>query len=117
MPLIQLFTSCDISSQEKRDTLAKKLSSLAAKCIGKPEQYVLAGVQDNAAMTMSGESTSAALVSVKSIGGLSREVNKKLSAETCQTLKEELGIAAECIYITFEELPATHWGWKADTFG
>jgi phenylpyruvate tautomerase PptA (4-oxalocrotonate tautomerase family) len=90
---------------------------MAATCIGKPEQYVMAGVQDKVEMTMSGEATSAALVSVKSIGGLSSQVNKKLSAEICQILSEELGIASECIYITFEELPATHWGWKADTFG
>ena len=117
MPLIQLYTSCDMSTQEKRETLAKKLSKLAATCIGKPEQYVMASVHDKVAMTMSGEPTVAALVSVKSIGGLSREVNKKLSAATCQTLQEELSIAAECVYITFEELPATHWGWKADTFG
>jgi phenylpyruvate tautomerase len=117
MPLIQLSTSCDMSTQEKRETLAKKLSKLAAMCIGKPEQYVMASVHDKVAMTMGGESAAAALVSVKSIGGLSREVNKKLSAETCQTLRKELGIADECIYITFEELPATHWGWKADTFG
>jgi len=117
MPLIQLYTSCDISTREKRETLAKKLSKLAAVCIGKPEQYVMAGVHDKVAMTMGGEATDAALVSVKSIGGLSRGANKKLSAATCQTLQEELSIAAECIYITFEELPATHWGWKADTFG
>jgi phenylpyruvate tautomerase PptA (4-oxalocrotonate tautomerase family) len=106
-----------MSTQEKRETLAKKLSRLAAVCIGKPEQYVMACVHEKVAMTMSGESTAAALVSVKSIGGLSKEVNKKLSAETCQTLRKELGITDECIYITFEELPATHWGWKADTFG
>ncbi len=117
MPLIQLYTSCDMSTQEKRETLAKKLSKLAAVCIGKPEQYVMACVHDNVAMTMGGESTVAALVSVKSIGGLGKEVNRKLSVETCQTLRMELGIADECIYITFEELPATHWGWKADTFG
>jgi phenylpyruvate tautomerase PptA (4-oxalocrotonate tautomerase family) len=106
-----------MSTQEKQETLAKKLSKLAAACIGKPEQYVMACVHDNVAMTMGGESTAAALVSVKSIGGLSKEVNKKLSEETCQILRKELGVADECIYITFEELPATHWGWKADTFG
>ena len=117
MPLIQLDTSCDLSNSEKHKTIAKEISRLAAACIGKPEQYVMASVQDKAAMTMGGESTSAALVSVKSIGGLSREVNKKLSAETCQILRKELGIADECIYITFEELPGTHWGWKAGTFG
>lgn len=117
MPLIQLYTSCDLSTQEKRETLAEKLSRLTAVCISKSEQYVMACVHDKVAMTMSGESAASALVSVKSIGGLSREVNKKLSAETCQILRKELDIADECIYITFEELPATHWGWKADTFG
>ena len=117
MPLIQLNTSCDLATKERRETLAKELSKLAAACIGKPEQYVMACVNDNLAMTMSGESTAAALVSVKSIGGLSKQVNQELAAEICKMLQEELGIADECIYLTFEELPATHWGWKADTFG
>jgi len=117
MPLIQLHTSCDMSTQQEREALAKKLSKLAAVCIGKPEQYVMACVHDKVTMTMGGDSTAAALVAVKSIGGLSNEVNKKLSAEACQTLREELSIANECLYVTFEELPATHWGWKADTFG
>lgn len=117
MPLIQLDTSCDLSNAEKRKTIAKEISRLAAVCIGKPEQYVMACVRDNVAMTMSGRDAPAALVSVKSIGGLSREVNQKLSAEICQMLQNELGIADDCIYLTFEELPRTHWGWKADTFG
>jgi phenylpyruvate tautomerase len=117
MPLIQLYTSCDMSTHEKRETLAKKLSKLTAMCIGKPEQYVMASVQDKVAITMSGGSTAAALISVKSIGGLSNEVNKKMTSAICQTLQEELSIGAECVYITFEELPATHWGWKGATFG
>lgn len=117
MPLIRLDTSCDLSAQEKRETLAKKLSKLAAACIGKPEQYVMACVHDNVAMTMGGESTAIAMVSVKSIGGLSKQVNQKLAAETSQMLKTELGIVDDRRYLTFEELPATNWGWKADTFG
>lgn len=117
MPLIQLDTSCDLSTQEKREALAKKLSKLAAVCIGKPEQYVMACVHDNVAMTMGGRSAAIALISVKSIGGLSKAVNQKLAAEACQMLQKELSIAHDCIYLTFEELPATNWGWKADTFG
>ena len=117
MPLIQLDTSCDLSNPEKRMTIAKEISRLAANCIGKPEQYVMTCVRDNVVMTMSGTDAPAALVSVKSIGGLSREVNKKLSAEICQMLKKELGIAGDRIYLTFEELPGTHWGWNANTFG
>ena len=117
MPLIQLDTSCDLSNSEKRKTIAKEISSLAAKCIGKPEQYVMVCMRDNVVMTMSGTDAPAALVSVKSISGLSREVNKKLSGEICKMLQNELGIAGDRIYLTFEELPGTHWGWNADTFG
>ena len=117
MPLIQLDTSCGLSTPEEREALAKKLSKLAAACIGKPEQYVMACVRDNVTMTMSGASTPTALVSVKSIGGLSKPVNQKLAAEACQLLQKELSIATDCIYLTFEGLPPTHWGWKSDTFG
>ena len=117
MPLIQLDTSCDISDQEKQDAIVKEISRLAAVCIGKPEQYVMACVRDNVTMTMGGTSTPTALVTVKSIGGLNSNVNQKLSAEICQLLNSELGIEGSCIYITFEELPASHWGWNSSTFG
>jgi len=117
MPLIELDTSCDLATPEKRDTLTKTLSQTAATCIGKPEQYVMACVRDKVAMTMGGQSKATALVSVKSIGGLSRAVNQKLSAEVSQILQKELGIADDAVYIVCEELPATHWGWKGSTFG
>ena len=117
MPLIELDTSCDLLTQEKREGLARQLSRLAAQGIGKPEQYVMACVRDNVAMSMSGTSEAAALVLVKSIGGLSRDVNQGLAAEISSVLQAELGIAAERIYLTFTELPPTHWGWKAGTFG
>ena len=117
MPLIQLDTSCDISDQEKKDSIVKEISRLAAVCIGKPEQYVMASVRDNVTMTMGGASTPTALVTVKSIGGLGRAVNQQLAVEICQLLNTELGIAGNCVYLTFEELPATNWGWNGSTFG
>jgi phenylpyruvate tautomerase len=117
MPLIELDTSCDLKTPERRQELAKQLSGLAAQGIGKPEQYVMACVRDNVAMSMSGTSEAAALVSVKSIGGLSREVNQKLAKEISGALQAELGIGVERIYLTFTELPPSHWGWNAGTFG
>ena len=117
MPLIQLDTSCDLSNSEKRKAIASELSKLAAECIGKPEKYVMASVSDNVVMTMSGTHNPAALVSVKSIGGLNKNVNQKLTADICKMLQQELGIAGDCIYLTFEELPAANWGWNGNTFG
>ncbi len=117
MPLIELDTSCDLSGADRREAVAKELSRLAASCIGKPEQYVMACVRDNVTMTMGGATGAAALVSVKSIGGLSKDVNQKLAAQVSPMLQKELSVAEDRVYLTFEELDRTHWAWKADTFG
>ena len=117
MPLIQLDTSCDLSNPEKRNTIVKEISKLAAVCIGKPEKYVMAAVRDNVTMTMAGEPAPAALVSVKSIGSLTKEINQKVTTEICKMLQNELGIVGDCVFVTFEELPPTNWGWNSATFG
>lgn len=117
MPLIQLETSCDLSDPNKKESVAKGLSRLTAEGTGKPEQYVMACIQDNAAMTMAGESGPCALVTVKSIGGLTKSVNQHLTGRICEMLQEELAISPDRIYVTFEELAPTHWGWDRHTFG
>ena len=117
MPLIQLETSCDLSDQDKRQSVAKTLSRLAAEGIGKPERYVMACVHDNSAMAMSGDAGPCALVTIKSIGGLSKAVNQTLAAQIGQALENELAIPPERLYLTFEELAPTHWGWNGSTFG
>jgi phenylpyruvate tautomerase len=117
MPLIQLETSCDLSDTDRKASLAQALSRLAAEAIGKPERYVMASVHGNMAMTMSGQSDPCALITIKSIGGLSRAVNETLSARICEALKAELALSPDRVYLTFEELAPTHWGWNGSTFG
>ena len=117
MPLIQLNTSCDLSEGDQKQALARTLSRLAAEGTGKPERYVMACVQDNAAITLNGEPGACALVTVKAIGGLSKAVNQTLAAQIGQALESELGIPQDRIYLTFEELAPTHWGWNGNTFG
>ena len=117
MPLIQLDTSCDIGSAEKKAALAQSLSRVAADCIGKPEQYVMACVHDHVVMTMSGTGEPSALVTVRSIGGLNRTVNQKLATAAGQVLEQELGITGDRVYCVFEERPATHWAWQGRPFG
>lgn len=117
MPLIQLDTSCDLASSEKRNALAQALSRVAAQCIGKPEQYVMACVHDNVAMTLGGTTEACALVTIKSIGGLSRDVNQTLTRKASKLVQQDLGTTDDRVYCVFEERPATHWGWKSSTFG
>ena len=117
MPLIQLDTSFVFSDQNKKQALAKMLSQIAAEGTGKPEQYVMACIQDNVAIAMSGAPGPAALVTVKAIGGLSKSVNNALAAKISQLLQKELSIPPNRVYVTFEELQPTNWAWDGKTFG
>ena len=117
MPLIQLDTSCTMSDPDKRQSLAQALSRLTAEGIGKPEQYVMACIHDNVAMTLGGSTGPCALVTVKSIGGLSKAVNQTLASQVGQMLQKELAIPQNRIYLTFEDVAPTNWAWNGKTFG
>jgi phenylpyruvate tautomerase PptA (4-oxalocrotonate tautomerase family) len=70
-----------------------------------------------AAIQMSGSPGDAAFVDVRSIGGLTVEVNHKLSQKICQLLHDSLGIPPDWIYLNFTDVQASHWGWNGNTFG
>jgi len=70
-----------------------------------------------AAMLMSGNPGDAAFVDVRSIGGLTQDVNRKLSEKVCKVLNDTLGVPQNRIYLSFTEVEASHWGWSGSTFG
>lgn len=116
MPLVKLQTSvkCD---ENKKKNIALKMSKICADCMGKPEYYVASIIDDDALISFAGEIKPAAFVEVKGIGGLTADVNKKISAEICGYLNSELNISQDRIYINFTEIAAANWGWKGSTFG
>jgi phenylpyruvate tautomerase len=117
MPLIQLDTSYGFPDQNKKQAVAKMLSQIAAEGTGKPEQYVMACVYDNVAMTMSGSAGPCALIAIKGIGGLNKSVNQAIAAKVSHVLQKELNIPQSRVYLTFEEFAPTHWAWEGKTFG
>ena len=62
-----------------------------------------------AAMQMSGSLGDAAFVDVRSIGGLTGVVNRKLSQKVCQLLHHSLGIPPDRIDLNFTDVQASHW--------
>lgn len=115
MPLLRLETNVTVP-EEKQKTLLASLSKLVAETIGKPEAYVMVTVNP-VAIQMSGTAGDAAFVDVRSIGGLSGEVNRRLSERICAQLRHSLGIPPERIYLNFTDVAASDWGWKGNTFG
>ena len=115
MPLLKLETTV-VLSEDKRQALLASLSKIVAETIGKPQQYVMVAASQ-AAMQMSGSPGNAAFVDVRSLGGLTGDVNRKLSQKVSQLLNDSLGIPPNRIYLNFTDVQARHWGWNGSTFG
>jgi phenylpyruvate tautomerase PptA (4-oxalocrotonate tautomerase family) len=115
MPLLKLETTIALN-EEKRKALLADLSGVVAETIGKPEEYVMVTVNP-AAILMSGKSGDAAFVDLRSIGGLSANMNRQLSEKICRLLSQSLGVPPDRIYLNFTEVEAGNWGWDGNTFG
>ncbi|MGO8930519.1 MAG: phenylpyruvate tautomerase MIF-related protein [Limisphaerales bacterium] len=115
MPLLKLQTTAGLPDDKKKALLAA-LSKIVAETIGKPEDYVMVTLSQTAIL-MSGKPGEAAFVDLRSIGGLSNDVNRQLSQKLCRLLNESLGVPQGRIYLNFTDVAASNWGWKGDTFG
>ena len=115
MPLIKIQTS-HTAEPPVQDALMKTLSREVVDILGKPEQYMMV-VFEKASLIMGGHDAPAALIQVRSIGGLSPDINRKLSDTISRILNSELGLPKERIYINFIEFERADWGWNGSTFG
>ena len=115
MPLLKLETTV-VLTDDQRKALLPSLSRILAETTGKPEDYVMITLSQSAIL-MSGKPGDAAFVDVRGLGGLSGDVNRRLSQKVCRLLNESLGVPQGRIYLNFTELEASNWGWKGNTFG
>jgi phenylpyruvate tautomerase len=115
MPLLKLETNVTLS-EDKRKKLLPALSKIVAETIGKSEDYVMVTV-NSSAILMSGKPGDAAFVDIRSIGGLSNEVNQQLSKFFCALLNESLGVTQDRIFLNFTDINGDNWGWKGSTIG
>jgi phenylpyruvate tautomerase len=115
MPLLKLDTTVALSDEQKK-SLLPALSKIVAETIGKPETYMMVAI-NSSAIFMGGKSDDAAFVDVRSIGGLSIQVNQQLSKKVSTLLNQTLGIAPNRTYLNFADVEASNWGWNGSTFG
>ncbi len=115
MPLLRLESTVALT-EEKRKALLASLSKAVAAATGKPEQYVMVSVSQSA-MLMAGKAGDAAFADIRGIGGLTPEVNRKLSQQVCTLLHGSLGVPPDRVYLNFTDLEAGDWGWNGSTFG
>ena len=115
MPLLHLETSAVLSGAAQK-TLMTALSKLVADTLGKPEAYVMVVVQP-VALLLGGTDDPAAFIDLRSIGGLSNAINRRLSEQLCGLLRERLNLSPDRVYVHFQDVPPAQWGWNNSTFG
>ena len=112
MPLINVRTS--LPDLKDAPLLLQELSSELANQTGKPEAYVMALLETGVPMTFAGSHEPCAYVEVKSIGALRPPA---MTAAFCELIQSRTGIPANRVYIGFEDVQASCWGWNGNTFG
>jgi phenylpyruvate tautomerase len=115
MPYLSIQTNVELP-EAKRDGLLKAASRLLAEQLGKPEDYVMTGIEPALRMTFAGSGAPTAFLSLKSIG-LPDAKLKPLSAALCTLLHEHAGIPGDRVYIEFVDARAKYWGFDGGTFG
>jgi phenylpyruvate tautomerase len=116
MPLLKLETNVLTTPAEQQQLMAS-LSKIVSETIGKPEQYVMVTIGPRCSILMSGKPDDAAFVDIRSIGGLSPDVTRRVSEKVCALLVQCLRIAQSRIYLNFADIEGPNWGWNGETFG
>ncbi|MBN1962858.1 MAG: hypothetical protein JW841_18145 [Deltaproteobacteria bacterium] len=115
MPCIRLETT-ETLTKEQQESLCAQLSKLCAETIGKSENYQMAIVRDGVTIFRAGKPGPAAFIEVRSIGGLTAEVNHELSEKLCSLLQKTLNINGERVSIIMMNIEGKNWGHNSTTY-
>ena len=110
MPFVNISTSVPVNDKKK---LLEEIIGLISLLTNKSEKFIMAKLDDDSQMYFENQSNCCYL-EIKSIGSLnSSEIVKPI----CEFINKKIGIPLDKIYIYFEDVPASMWGWNGKTFG
>ena len=110
MPFINISTSAKV---EEKNELLGEIVSLISSLTNKSEKFVMAKLDDGVDMYFQNQGPCCYL-EIKSIGSINPS---EMAGPICKLIYEKLGIPIDKIYICFEDVPASMWGWNGRTFG
>jgi phenylpyruvate tautomerase PptA (4-oxalocrotonate tautomerase family) len=115
MPFLSLQTNAELTDAA-RSKLAQELAELVSRELGKPMDYIQVHLQLGAFLTFAGTDERTAFVDLRSLG-LPPNKPPALSAALCVLLQEQLGVPPQRVFLNFQDMPRSHWGWNGRTFG
>jgi len=93
----------NVAMGDKKMPFMKVASKAVARCLGKPESFVVVAVMDEQALIWGGEDAPCALCTVNSLGGINKENNTALSGELT-SLMGEFGVTPDRMYTNFWDI-------------
>ena len=113
MPMINSKITLPVT-QEKRAVLKAALGK-AVSILGKPENYLMLGFEDNYDLYFAGKKLDkGAFVTVQLYGKENPDACSKMTAEICRIFNAELGIHGDGIYVCYSG--HSNWGWNGSNF-
>lgn len=110
MPFINISTSAEVHDKKK---LLREITSLISSLTNKSKKFVMAKLDDGSHMYFENENN-CCFLEIKSIGSLNPS---NMAKPICEFIHEKIGVPLDKIYIRFEDVPASMWGWNGKTFG
>ena len=110
MPFINISTSAEVHDKKK---LLREITSLISSLTNKSKKFVMAKLDDGSHMYFENENN-CCFLEIMSIGSLNPS---NMAKPICEFIHEKIGVPLDKIYIRFEDVPASMWGWNGKTFG
>ncbi|KAJ0979287.1 hypothetical protein J5N97_014761 [Dioscorea zingiberensis] len=115
MPCLNVSTNVSLEGIDTSSILSEATKTVA-KLIGKPEAYVMIVLKGSVPMSFGGTQDPAAYGELVSIGGLTPDVNKKLSAAIAAILETKLSVPKSRFFLKFYDTKGSNFGWNGGTF-
>lgn len=116
MPVIHIHVSVS-TTQEQRDRIASAFGRAISAVPGKSEGWLMCPFEDNMPIYFAGSSAQPAAyveVNVFGRGAVPSRAWESLTDTICSTLKQELGISQDHVYIRYTA--TGDWGWNGGNF-
>jgi len=108
MPTLTIDVNVSVSEDTRKEFL-KEVASILAKEIEKPAEWMMIELKPDQSMIFDGKFDPMAFCVLSSIGHINKEKNKNYSAALAAVITKHLKIAADRIYIIFQDIAAQNW--------
>ena len=110
MPFVNISTSVKVKDKTK---LLEEITIIFSSLTNKSRKFVMTKIEDELIMHFDDDQPCCYL-EIKSIGSLN---SSGIAGPISDLIFKNIGIPINRIYIHFEDVPASMWGWNGSTFG